>query len=103
MKHFGVSATAEVITHLKRDLIHAVYLLLLDDDFIDAYENGILLQCSDGVTRRIFPRFFVYSADYPEKYAFTFYLDLWLRVHRNPEFYWQTSRTSGCAPVPVAL
>lgn len=43
MKYFGGPATAKVITHLKRDLIHAVYLLLLDDDFVDAYENGILL------------------------------------------------------------
>jgi hypothetical protein len=72
MKHFGEPATAEVITHLKRDLIHAIYMLLLDDEFIDAYENGILIQCSDGITRRIFPRFFVYSADYPEKCFFFF-------------------------------
>ena len=50
MKSFGKPATAEVVTHLKRDLIHAIYLLMLDDDFVDAYENGILLQCSDGVT-----------------------------------------------------
>ena len=67
MKNFGEPATAEVITHLKRDLIHAVYLLMLDNDFVDAYENSILLQCSDGVMRRIFPWFFVYSADYPKK------------------------------------
>jgi len=67
MNHFGGPATAEVITHLKRDLIHAIYLLLLDDNFIDAYENGILLQCSDGITQRIFPQFLIYSADYPEK------------------------------------
>ena len=67
MKHFGEPATAEVLTHLKRDLIHAIYMLLLDDEFIEAYKNGILIQCSDGITRRVFPRFFVYSADYPEK------------------------------------
>lgn len=67
MKHFGEPATAEVLTHLKRDLIHAIYMLLLDDEFIEAYKNGILIRCSDRITRRVFPRFFVYSADYPEK------------------------------------
>jgi hypothetical protein len=44
-----------------------VWLLLLDDDFVDAYAHGILLTCGDGVKRRIFPRFFTYAADYPEK------------------------------------
>jgi Plavaka transposase len=34
-----------------------------------AYEHGIVIDCADGIRRRIFPRFFTYSADYPEKYA----------------------------------
>ncbi len=34
-----------------------------------AYRDGILLQCGDGILRRLFPRFFTYSADYPEKYV----------------------------------
>ena len=34
-----------------------------------AYEHGIVMKCSDGVTCRIFPRIFTYSADYPEKYV----------------------------------
>ena len=44
-----------------------IWLLLLDKDFMDAYTNGILVRCADGVLRRIFPRIFVYCADYPEK------------------------------------
>ena len=36
---------------------------------MDAYKNGIVIQCSDGVERRFFPRFVTYSADYPEKYV----------------------------------
>lgn len=32
-----------------------------------AYEHGFVLLCGDGITRRLFPRFFCYSADYPEK------------------------------------
>ena len=53
--------------HLKRELFHAVWELLLDPDFLHAYEHGIVLKCANGIIRRIFPRFFTYSADYPEK------------------------------------
>jgi len=70
MKAFdGFSASANTITHLKRELIQKVWELLLDDEFMEAYEHGIVITCADGVTRRIFPRFFTYSADYPEKYV----------------------------------
>ncbi|KAF9539268.1 hypothetical protein CPC08DRAFT_651222 [Agrocybe pediades] len=68
MKVFSRSAaSADTITHLKRDLMHAVWDLLLDAEFMEAYQNGIVITCADGVTRRIFPRIFTYSADYPEK------------------------------------
>ena len=40
---------------------------MLDKDFVDAYTHGMLVVCSDGVKRRIFPRIFTYAADYPEK------------------------------------
>ena len=33
---------------------------------MDAYVHGIILEFSDGILRRLFPRFFTYSADYPE-------------------------------------
>jgi hypothetical protein len=45
---------------------------LLDDKFLEAYEHGILIVCADGVTRRVFPRFFTYSADYQEKLVFSY-------------------------------
>lgn len=67
----GLSASAATITHLKRELIHQIWLLLLDCAFMFAYEHGIIIKCIDGITRRIFPRFFTYSADYPEKYVFS--------------------------------
>lgn len=47
--------------------MHAIWLLLLDPEFMDAYVHGIILEFSDGILRRLFPRFFTYSADYPEK------------------------------------
>ncbi|KAH9476649.1 hypothetical protein JR316_0010562 [Psilocybe cubensis] len=52
----GAAASEETIRNMKRDLMHAVWLLLLDGEFMDAYENGILIKCTDGITRH-----------YPEK------------------------------------
>lgn len=64
---FGVAATAAVLTYCKRELMHAIWLILLDEDFMEAYVNGIVLQFADGVFRRVFLRIFTYGADYPEK------------------------------------
>ena len=47
--------------------MHAIWRILLDDAFVEAYKNGIVVKCFDGVTRRVYPRIFTYSADYPEK------------------------------------
>lgn len=47
--------------------MHSVWRLLLDNEFMDAYENGIVIMFPDGIERQVFPRFFTYSADYPEK------------------------------------
>ena len=41
--------------------------ILLDDAFAYAFKYGIVIKCADGVERRVYPRFFTYSADYPEK------------------------------------
>ena len=58
MKLFGQPASASIITHLKRELFQQVWDLLLDPEFLYAYEHGIVLKCADGITRQIFPRFF---------------------------------------------
>ena len=39
----------------------------MDDDFVKAYTEGIVVTCGDGIKRRLFLRFFTYSADYMEK------------------------------------
>lgn len=49
--------------------MHAIWLFLLDDDFMEAYVHGILVKCGDGIRRRLFPRFLAYGADYPEWYV----------------------------------
>ena len=47
--------------------MQAIWLLLMDEEFMEAYKHGMLVQCGDGILRRLFPRLFSYSADYPEK------------------------------------
>ncbi|KAG9119749.1 hypothetical protein FRC07_005073 [Ceratobasidium sp. 392] len=63
----GKPPSEDLMTHLRRELMHAVWLSLLDDEFIDAWKNGVVIDCADGVRRRVFPRILTYSADYPEK------------------------------------
>ncbi|KAG8700007.1 hypothetical protein FRC08_004982 [Ceratobasidium sp. 394] len=59
--------TDTLLTHLCRELMHEVWRALLDDDFVHAWKHGVVIQCADGVVRRVFPRILTYSADYPEK------------------------------------
>lgn len=67
MKEFGVSPSAEVLTHLRRELMQEIYRLFLDDDLMEAYVEGLDIDFIDEVIRRMFIRFFLYGADYPEK------------------------------------
>jgi hypothetical protein len=64
---FGIPATAAMLTHLKRDLIHAVWKFLMDDDFIHAFVYGYVSKLRDGIERLSFPRFMIYAMDYQEK------------------------------------
>ena len=64
---FGKDATPDVLVHCKRELVHAIWELLLDEEFMKAYKHGIVIMCADGIARRVYPRFVTYSADYPEK------------------------------------
>ncbi|KAJ3556133.1 hypothetical protein NP233_g12048 [Leucocoprinus birnbaumii] len=61
------SQSDQILAHCRRELVHAVWRKLLDDEFLEAYKYGIVIRCIDGVERRVYPRFFTYSADYPEK------------------------------------
>ncbi|KIK17394.1 hypothetical protein PISMIDRAFT_32062, partial [Pisolithus microcarpus 441] len=49
------------------ELVHAVWKILLDEDFVNAHKNGIVVKCYDGVYCHIFPQILTYLADYPEK------------------------------------
>ncbi len=65
------------MAHCRRELFHAAWKCLLDDEFLEAYRHGIVLTCSDGVVRRVYPRLFTYSADYPEKFVLHYDHGLW--------------------------
>src|SRR5260221_4486600 len=65
--------SSATLTHLKRELIHAAYELILNSKFMDAYKDGFVVTCYDGIQRRLFIRLLTYSGDYPEKWA-TFYI-----------------------------
>ncbi|KAI0654691.1 hypothetical protein C8Q70DRAFT_925386 [Cubamyces menziesii] len=64
---YEIAATAAVLTFLKRELMQHIWLILMDDWFMYAYIHGLLLECGDGILRRLFIRFLFYAADYPEK------------------------------------
>ncbi|KAJ3821654.1 hypothetical protein F5880DRAFT_1485705 [Lentinula raphanica] len=57
----------EIMAHCNRELYHAVLRFLLNDEFVHAYKYGMVIKCFDGKERRVYPRFFTWSADYPEK------------------------------------
>ncbi|KAG8768938.1 hypothetical protein FRC12_005262 [Ceratobasidium sp. 428] len=63
----GRPPSASLLTHLRRELMHSVMQELLDAEFLQAWQHGIKIKCADGITRRVFPRIFTYSADYPER------------------------------------
>jgi hypothetical protein len=39
----------------------------MDDDFIEAYKDGLVCEFVDGISRHAFFRFILHSADYLEK------------------------------------
>lgn len=55
------------MVHCHREMVHAQWKAILDDEFMEAYEHGVVLSCPDGLKRRFYLRIFTYSADYPEK------------------------------------
>ncbi|KAJ3019699.1 hypothetical protein NUW54_g12 [Trametes sanguinea] len=63
---YGTPPTAAVLRFCKKELFQQIWLLLLNDDFVEAYIHGFVIKCVDRITQRLFPRILTYSADYPE-------------------------------------
>jgi hypothetical protein len=64
----GKAPDEAFLTFCHRELIHAQWKIILDDDFIEAWKHGIIVTCCDGVKRRFYLRIFTHTGDYPEKY-----------------------------------
>ena len=59
----------DLLAHCKQELIHAIWRILLNNNLIEAYCDGIIFECFNGVKRYAYPGVFTYTVDYPEKYA----------------------------------
>ena len=64
---YKVYPTADMLAHLKRELIHGSLRLILGGSFADAQNNGRITRCADEILRRWFLRLILHSADYMEK------------------------------------
>ena len=91
-----------LLAHCRRELFHAVWHKLLYDDFLHAYEFGMVLVCPDGVTRRVYPRIIAYSADYPEKYVFDCIYHAVALITQNRTLI-ATIRNLGGLPCPLCM
>ena len=47
-------------TYFKHKLMQAIWKLLLNDEIVETYKNGVLIHCADSITRHVFPWFFSY-------------------------------------------
>lgn len=61
-----------MLTHLGRELTHAVLRLILAGSCADAHKNPRRVRCGDDVLRRWLLHILLHSADYKEKYVFFF-------------------------------
>ena len=64
---YGVYPTADMLAHLKRELIHASLRLIFRGSFADAQNNGRITRCADDIVRRWLLQLIFHSADYIEK------------------------------------
>lgn len=64
----GKGPSDALLAHCNREVFHAQWDLLLDDEFIEAWKHGVRVKCGfDKIVRRFYPRIMTYSADYLEK------------------------------------
>jgi len=67
-KNFGISEPTSAFTgHCNREMYHAQWSIILDDDFLKAYKHGMVVKCCDDKLCHFYPCVFTYSADYKEK------------------------------------
>jgi len=68
----GKQPSSRFMAHCRREVFHAQWDILLDEEFLEAYQHGIVVKCCYEIIRRFYPRLITYSADYKEKYVHYF-------------------------------
>ena len=63
----GKGPNSTFMAHCQREIFHAQWVIILDDEFLEAYEHGTVIKCCDDIQRHFYPHIFIYSADYREK------------------------------------
>ena len=58
-----------LMTHCYHKLLHEQWWILLDDEFLEAWQHSIIIMCFNGILQQFYPRIFTCSADYCEKYV----------------------------------
>jgi hypothetical protein len=61
------SPPPDLVAHLRQEQFHAVWSTILNEEFVAAHKNGVLVTCADKIQRRLYPRVMTYSTDYPER------------------------------------
>lgn len=86
MQNGGKGMSRQFYTHCRREFLHQQLDIIFDQEFMHAYQHGLVFQCQDGVQRRFYPRIFTYSADYPEKYVNIISKRMVFNLISSPEF-----------------
>ncbi|KIK80032.1 hypothetical protein PAXRUDRAFT_36300 [Paxillus rubicundulus Ve08.2h10] len=68
----GMPPSDTLLTYYHRELFHAPWCILLDDEFFEAYQHSIVIACCDQIKHQVYPQIFTYSSDYLEKYGASF-------------------------------
>jgi hypothetical protein len=76
-KHYNTDPTADMLTHLGRELTHAVLRLVLGGSFADAHKHSRRVKCGDCIWRRWLLQLLLHMSDYKEKWAFFFHPEVY--------------------------
>ncbi|KAF8227180.1 hypothetical protein L208DRAFT_1298201 [Tricholoma matsutake] len=64
----GKGLNGAFMAHCHREIYNAQWEIILDDEFLEAYEHGIVIMCCNGIWHCFYPHIFTYSADYKENF-----------------------------------
>ena len=92
-----------MLAHCKWELFHAVWKILLDKDFIEAYRNSIVVKRFNGKYQCVYPRIFTYSANYPEKCITSMWFTHQPSYDMGLRILLATIRNKGHCPCPQCL